>query len=347
MVKSQEQRVAILTPHALTAYEFLTKVWPKDSRINSEILMPILKRGRDYCRKVMAELVEKGLVERARRCVRGTWSSSLTLLYNMKVHITDDGALTGRPVRGQSSSKPRRPHTIITRSKRGTDKINHTTCEKTSNPTSILRGEIKAKESHVSWGLEDESKSETKPTDTTRSDPFAKVKEKFTRKKKAKGFKHRDLIPTSEWKVPHFCAEFAAECQMKFPMRPLPTPYTTRFLPAMASMRDSCGSTGPVEVKAMQVFFSNAVNYADCEDFDHIWKRFIKMCPTLIPLAHRLLNPDLETPVLSTEELAESRSHDMTDPYYHEDTYVHPRQAMIDEIIAKAEAARAAAKVGV
>ena len=98
--------------------------------------------------------------------------------------------------------------------------------------------------------------------------------------------------PTQHWNPEQSAAEFVKRCNDLWHVKPWVMD-RSRFRIALAKSRKVHGTTGDIEMKMMDLYFSQIRDRTEINDPEHIWKRYIKQFINLQTEARRLMiTPD-------------------------------------------------------
>jgi hypothetical protein len=98
--------------------------------------------------------------------------------------------------------------------------------------------------------------------------------------------------PTQHWNPEQSAAEFVKRCNDLWHVKPWVMD-RSRFRIALAKARKTHGTTGDIELKMMDLYFSQIRDRTEINDPEHLWKRYIKQFINLQTEARRLMiTPD-------------------------------------------------------
>lgn len=125
--------------------------------------------------------------------------------------------------------------------------------------------------------------------------------EQFDNRIKAKS--ERDPF---DWSPQQSCDEFVKRCNDLWHVQPW-TMNKTRFTIAFTNARKSYGTKGDIELKMMDLYFSQIKDRTDINQPEHVWKRFITQFSNLQTEARRLMitPDDMVTETIKAEKSLE------------------------------------------
>jgi hypothetical protein len=110
-----------------------------------------------------------------------------------------------------------------------------------------------------------------------------KSKEAFRNAKTALGIDRRvtrQEKPTSEWKVPDVCFEFADRIEQYFHIQPWKVTQS-KFSGALAGLRKRLDTNGEIEVAVMDLFFKQ-ININEYKDAEVLWRLYVSRFGSLV-----------------------------------------------------------------
>jgi hypothetical protein len=125
--------------------------------------------------------------------------------------------------------------------------------------------------------------------------------EEFSAKVKAK-----EETPPEHWNPEQAAADFVKRCNDLWHVKPWVMD-RSRFRIALSKARKTYGTTGDLEVKMMDLYFSQIKDRTEINEPEHIWKRFITQFGNLQTEARRLMitPDDMVTETIKAEKSLE------------------------------------------
>lgn len=90
-------------------------------------------------------------------------------------------------------------------------------------------------------------------------------------------------IPVASWAPAEIGHEFAYRIENQWSIPPWSVA-TSRFIPALATMRKSHDTNGEIEFKMLDLFFAS-IDFDKYDSAEHLWKLFISRAPSLVSQA--------------------------------------------------------------
>lgn len=94
-------------------------------------------------------------------------------------------------------------------------------------------------------------------------------------------------IPVSNWAPAEIGHEFAYRIENQWRIPPWSVA-TSRFIPALATMRKSHDTNGEIEFKMLDLFFAS-IDFEKYDSAEHLWKLFISRAPALVSQARGMV----------------------------------------------------------
>jgi hypothetical protein len=151
--------------------------------------------------------------------------------------------------------------------------------ESQSGPDDELTNELKK--------AKDQRKVDNKAASDDRKQKFKEAKAALNYGRKV----GREGEPLAEWSVRDVCFEFASRISDQFHIAPWEVTQS-KFSGALAGARTRLSTNGELEVKAMEIFFSQ-INIKEYKDAEILWRLYVSRLPGLLGQA-RMTMPNVQ-----------------------------------------------------
>ena len=287
-----------MTDISAKAYGFLLAIHQHNLNISAESMMFRFNLGRRAALSGLKELRENGyiktstqrignkimtvstLTEKANRAFFGSVKAQVVESHNVTPVISNEH-ISRNTISTVISKNP-----SLTKSREGYDVMNIEVSEMSwggifeslSGPDDEITSEIQK--------ARDQRKAENKAAADER-------KKKYKESKMALNYgRKQGRLDTamSEWSVRDVCFEFASRLLDHFHIAPWEVTQS-KFSGALASARTRLDTTGDIEVRAMEIFFSQ-INIKEYKDAEVLWRLYVSRLPGLVGQAKMSMPSD-------------------------------------------------------